>query len=452
MTNHCPITEFPCCYFISLQLILFPSSFSSWTSRRQPQEIDEDAPDVWNRMMNSSSSGQEINESFGNHEKNEIDRWRDKRNTLMERRLREEVEAELEAEASLKRESKSFQKIRVHSIDPKNDRCESAMLTIWQPSEDQLSLIKEGTSIEIHNLVPRDTSYSGNLQLYANNRTIIESFALDDASSLMKTVEFQKRRFLNLFQAHKISHNAAKSFGQKQLDFDLVAVQLHVIEPSESSDAFTFYVTDETNLILRIHCKKPPLLLKTLLSGEESFTAYAMCDLVACPYDQEQQCAVAEFNEMSNVVMSNHHVERLTNWVSLASKNDLPKIVAHLKAELPIWEQTSNQRVSLGHIMGLRTESMDKIYIEVDCCGGGLYKWRVPLRVIHQMISTISISDLQVSLSPEQEDRIAKFGLIGSILRARGVLWRFQLSPGTNESVVCNAVEADKIKISKLYE
>jgi len=415
------------------------------------QEVDENSPDVWKQVM-TSSRPEEIHESFNDQDKDTFSRWKEQRSALIHSRVREELEAELETETSLTLESKRFQRVLVYSTNPKNSGRESALLTIWQPTEEQLGLLKEGTSVEINDLAVRDTIYDGNLQLIASSKTIIKSFVFQ-ASSLIEKIGFRHRRFLNMFQVHKLSHEANKTTRKKPLDFDVAAVQMHVIEPSDFLDAFTFYVTDETNLILKIYCKKPPLLLKTLLLGEKRFSPYAMRDLHICPFDQEQQCAVAEFRERSSVVMSNQYVERLVNWVSLAAQKDLPQIVAYLRAGLPLWEQTSDKRISLGYIMGLRTESMEKIYIEVDCCGHGCYEWKLPTRVLHQMISTISVDDLQVSLCPEQEDRISKFGKLGSILRARGVLWRFQLSSATvNESVVCNATEANKHNIGLLYE
>ena len=402
--------------------------------------------------MMKSSRPEEIYETFDNQEKNIISRWREQRNALVHRRVQQEVEAELETDTTLIRESKNFQRVRVYSIDPKTSCRESALLTIWQPTEEQLGLLKEGTAVEIHNLALRDATYDGSLQLIANSRTVIESFTFQ-SSSLIKKIGFRQRRFLNIFQVHKLSHEATHDkVNGKQSDFDVAAVQIHVVEPSDSSDAFSFYVTDETNLILRIHCKKPPLVLKTLLLGEKRFSPYAMRDLVICPFDQEQQCAVAEFRDMSSVVMANEHVERLKNWASLSSQKDLSQIAAYLRAGLPLWEQDSDQKVSLGYIMGLRTESKDKIYIEVDCCGHGCYEWKLPARVLQQMISTISVDDLQVSLCPEQEDRISKFGMLSKILRARGILWRFQLSSvAVAESVVCSATEANKHNIGLLY-
>ena len=402
--------------------------------------------------MMSSTTPEETYESFSNHDKDIISRWKDQRSSLIHRRVREEVESELETETSLIRESTNFQRVKVHSIDPKSSCNESALLTIWQPTEEQLGFLKEGTSVEIHNLAVRESNYDGISQLVANNRTIIEPFAFQ-ASSLVEEIGFQQRRFLNLFQVHTLSHEAANKKGRtkQHVDFDVAAVQIHVVQQSNSPDDFIFYMSDETNLILRIHCRNPPLILKTLLLREKQpFSSYAMRDLLIRPFDKEQQCAVAEFCDTSSVIMSNQRLEKLAKWVSFSSQNELQQVAAYLKAGLPLWEQDCNEKVSLGYIMGLRTESVENIFIEVDCCGHGCYEWKLPVRVLQQMISATSSDNFQVSLCPEQEDRVAKLGLLGSIFRARGILWRFQLS-SQSESVVYSATEASKHNIGRLY-
>jgi len=416
------------------------------------QEVDEGAPDVWKQML-SGTAPEEIYESFSNHDKNVISRWREKRSSSIHRRVREEVEAELETETSLMRESTSFLRIRVHSIDPKISRNESAMLTIWQPTEDQLGILKEGVSVEIHNLAVRKSSYDGRPQLVANNRTIIEPFVFQ-ASSLVGQIGFRKRRYLNLFQVQALSHEAAHGEGEskKYSEFDVAAVQVHVEQPMASGD-FVFYLSDETNLILRVHCKNPPQILKTmLLSENQPFPSYAMRDLSICPFDQKQQCAVAEFCDVSSVVLIHQRVKKLSTWAASSSMTELQQIAAYIKADLPLWEQDCNEKTCLGYVMGLRAKSAGKIYIEVDCCGQGSYEWKVPVRILRQMMSDISVDNLQAILLPDQaENRTANSGTLSSMFRARSILWRFQLL-SEPEPAVSGASRADKHTIGRLYE
>ena len=109
----------------------------------------------------SSTTPEEIYETFSNDNKYIISRWTEKRSTLVHRRIREEVESELQTETSLVRESTNFLRVKVHSVDPKSSCNENAMLTIWQPTEEQLGFLKEGTSVEFHNLAVRESTYDG---------------------------------------------------------------------------------------------------------------------------------------------------------------------------------------------------------------------------------------------------------------------------------------------------
>jgi len=401
--------------------------------------------------MSSTTSG-EIDESFNDDDKCIIRRWKEKRNSLIHRRVREEVESELETETSLMRESTNFLRVKVHSTDPKSSCNESAMLTIWQPTEEQLGVLKEGTSVEVHNLAIRESTYDGISQLVANNRTIIEPFAFQ-ASSLAEKIGFRQRRFLNLFQVHTLSHGAAneKLGTKKNVNFDVAAVQIHVHQ-SDSPDDFIFYLSDETNLTLRVHCRNPPSILKTLLLSERrSFPSYATRDLFIRPFDQEQQCAVAEFRDMSSVVLTNQRLENLSKWAVSSSQNEIQQIAAYIKAGLPLWEHDCNEKIYLGYVMGLKTESIENISIEVDCCGQGYFEWKLPVGILRQMIFAISLDNLQERIFLEQENRAAKDGALGSIFRARGILWRFQLL-SEPESVVCNATKANKHNLGHLYE
>jgi hypothetical protein len=415
------------------------------------QEVDESAPESWKRLM-SSTSPEEIYESFTIDDKCMISRWREKRRSLIHRRVREEVECELETETSLTRESTNFLRVKVCSIDPKSSRNESAMLTMWQPTEEQSSFLKEGTSVEIHNLGIRESTYDDEIvQLVANKRTVVAPFEFQ-THSLAEKIGFRPREFLNLFQVHKLSHGAANEKGesQKNLNFDLAAVQIHV-QYHNSQDNFTFYLSDETNLILRVHCRNPPSILRTfLLSENKSFPSYAMRDLVIRPFDQAQQCAVAEFCDLSSVVLTNNRLKNLSKWVASSSRKEIQQIAAYIKADLPPWEQDSNEKTYLGYIMGLKSESIEHFYIEVDCCDQGYFNWKLPVTILRQMMSAISFYNLQESLLSCQEDRATKVSTLGSLLRSSIILWRFQLS-SEPESLVHSATKISKHIIGHLY-
>lgn len=425
----------------------FDISYSPTTLiKTRLQEVDESAPENWKRMM-SSTTPEDIYESMTDDQKLEISRWKERRSSSINRRVREEVESELEVETSLVRESTSFLRIKVHSIHPKSSVNESAVLTIWQPTEEQLGFLNEGTTVEIHNLAVRHSAYDGVPQLVANSRTIIEKFEFE-ASSLARTIGFRHRRFLNLFGVHKLSHQASNEKGGKIMteSFDTAAVQIHV-QTTNVEDDFTFYLSDETNLILRVHCRNPPAALKTfLLSEDQSFPIYAMRDLIIRPFDEKEQCAVAEFSEVSSVISTNHRLENLSNWVA-SSGFEIQQIAAYLKADLPLWENDCIKKIYLGYVIGFRFESIEKLYIEVDCCGQGSFEWKIPVAILEEMLSMISPISLRQSLSIED----SRDSELSVLFRSKSILWRFQLLTEP-EIVVCGATKAEKRTIGHVYK
>ena len=400
----------------------------------------------------NSTTPEDIYESLTNDEKCVISRWKGKRSAMINRRVREEVESELEIETSLVRESTNFLRVKVHSIDPKGFRNESAMLTIWQPIEEQLGFLNEGACVEIHNLAVRESSFDGISQLVANSRTIIKSFALE-SSSLAEKIGFRHRRFLNLFGVHKLSHGASNEKGgnSKTENFDVAGVQIHV-QTSNILDDFILYLSDETNLILRVHCRNPPSTLKAIILSEtQSFPTYAMRDLFIRPFDQEEQCAVAEFCEISSVILTNRRLETLSKWVASSSKGEVQQLVAYIKADLPLWEHDCNKKIYLGYITGVRSESIEKFYLEVDCCGQGSFEWKVPVDILERMVSAISSVGLQESTFADTKIRASQDNSISSIFRSRSILWRFKIL-SEPEVVVYSATQADKRNIGQLYK
>ena len=201
--------------------------------------------------MICSTTPEEFYESLSNDDKCTISRWKEKRSSLIHRRVREEVESELETETSLIRESTNFLRLKVHSIDPKCSRNETAMLTIWQPTEVQLVCLKEGRSVEVHSLAVRESTYDGISQLVANSRTIIEPFAFE-APSLAEKIGFRQRRLLNLLEVHTLSHGESNEKGgtMKNVNFDVAAVQIHV-QTTKIPDEFIFYLCDEVHGYLK---------------------------------------------------------------------------------------------------------------------------------------------------------------------------------------------------------
>lgn len=385
-----------------------------------------------------------------------LTKWHARRSSMIRRRIQEEVESELEVESSLLRESTPFVRIKVHSIQSKETRHESCILTVWQPTEEQLSILKEGCSVQIQNLAVRESSYDGRIQLSANSRTPIESYPIQSVS-FMEQIGFRHRCFLNLYEVHKLSHFADNLVGSSITsgkDFDVAAVQINMMEPTDTCNERRLYVTDETNMVLRIHCKVPLAgsTARGLTSdGNLSFIPLALCDLRIKPFDPDEQCAVAEFGELSSIATTNCRVEELGRWVAVARDKELQQIAAYCNANISLWDG-GDQRIAFGYVVGLGAESVEKLFIEVDCCGQGLHKWEFPIHLLESMLSALNSAETpSVVLGPREESRVSNLGVLGPIFRARGVLWRFRLSSNRHHSIVYSACKANRAVLGRLY-
>lgn len=408
--------------------------------------------------MKNASSPEDVFESLDQNDQNEVNKWREQRNVLIQQRIRDEVQAELETETSLYRESTPFLRVKVHSLQARERRCESAILTIWHPTENHLNLLKEGSSVQISNLSVRASEFDGHLQLTANKRTVIEPFACE-LFSLKNSIGYSERRCLTMIEVHKLSHSAAMNEGEielQRLDFDTAGAIVRSLEPSRTQQETILYLTDESQLLLRVHCKMLPYNLRDLFSGKES-PIVALCDLRLRAFDDHQQCAVAELGDLSSVLLSNDRVEELSQWGADSTNTDLLQVETCLELGLPPSEQICDAKVGLGYIMGLRSENKsEKLHIQVDCCGYGSQEWELPISVLQDMLTALSAETQTVALSPTEDLRIRRLGILGSIFRARGALWQFQLafkpdSSSLSRHVVSVASLADKAGLARYY-
>jgi hypothetical protein len=414
-------------------------------------------------MINNSA--EDVFESLTHEEKSAVTMWREKRCILVRKRVQEEVEAELETDTTVLRESIPFIRVRVHSVDQSTSKCEEGLLTIWEPTEEQLSLLKEGTAVEIQSLAVRETGYDGLLQLTASSRTLMESFDLED-SSLVEPLGYEKRRFLNLFQVHAKAHKLQADDAELRKrwpDFDTVGLQVKLVKPpSGCKKGFQICVTDETHLMLRIHCDFLPFGFEKALSKRIGrvkhdclFRVFAFCDLRLLPFDHEENCAVARFCDTSSLAKATTRIEALQRWASVSQGHPIRRMSTYLHTKLPLSEGNGFM-TAVGYIVGLKAVCRERLNIEVDC-GCTVEEWEFPVRLLEAMLPIVTKFPA-VSLLPEEEGRIAGLGVLGRVFRARGILWRFELRSILNSVastpgyVVTHISEADKRALGSLYE
>lgn len=401
------------------------------------QEVDEGAPEAWSKVILSAVPDEMI-ESLSSDEQQDIESWKQQRTGLIRRRLQEEIESELETETSLMRKSTPFLRVLVQSIFPKVNKKEHALLTIWNPTEDQQTIIREGTAVQAFQLGVRGETYDGMLHLAANGRTTFASYPIDDPTFIEK-MSFRPRRLLSIFEVHKLSRlmgihcrpintNSAES---ELFEVDVAGVEIYQQKRKDPHQSYTTYLTDESGLVLQIHVKK---LLNSIMpehTNPVEFPVYCFRDLRIRAFDVVQSCAVAEYGELSSTLSSHPRLEELNRWTSstLSSTDTLLlRLSSHLKAMLPFYAQRGERKLIVGCIVDVISFSKkeDTSSVIVDCNGFESHVCEIPSRTLHKMIQILQNEDgHQATLCLSAEEIAASLGLIDSIFRCRGFLWRF---------------------------
>jgi hypothetical protein len=222
-------------------------------------------------------------------------------------------------------------------------------------------------------------------------------------------------------------------------------------------------VSDESKLMMRIHCETLPFGLEkktaaTRRSGtlkkDSRFPVFAFRDLRLFAFDYEEDCAVARFCETSSLAKTTPRIQELQKWVA-SSKDYLERVSLYFDAKVPLWERMDFS-AAIGYLVGLKSVASEKLHIEVDCGFSGVEEMELPARLLDSMLQTAATNS-QVALMPEEEDRVAQLGVFGPILRARGVLWRFQMRYKQNtvvsscRFVVHDVTTANKPALGDLY-
>jgi len=274
------------------------------------------APPVWHQLIKSPDP-EDFYYHLDTEGKHDIERWRLKRGGMLQSRIQQEVQAKIEDEETLVRDSTPFVRVLVRSfdrglLDATKDNNDEAVLTVWSPTEEQLSLLREGSVLRVENLAaPR--RYEGRFQFSANARTRMDLWPTTPRlQDLLLSSGYIERQYTSLFQIHLSSREllqpniSGRYSDDLALACDFVGIILKVVE-NEAGHPLVVYVTDRSNLILRV-CGGVKGLgdaigLRSSVAREcvEHPRVIVFRDLTVLPFDKVENCAVAEFRAVSSV-------------------------------------------------------------------------------------------------------------------------------------------------------
>jgi len=383
--------------------------------------------------------------SLNDSDRRTVDSWRERRQVLVQTSVRQQIDAKL---SEIDDESSSllgtpFLRVLVGtSVDPIHAQqrdeivCEEAMLTIWNPSEEQQAALKEGAVVRFKNISVRDSRYDGLLQLVANGRTPLSTASSSPPKYLLD--QFHPRRdFGSIAQITSLSKQAGVRPGkQRPFEVDVIGVVLKA-ESFDLSPFWLIHMTDISGLLLRIQCNTldkgdfRPLLSFSSSVGENIETPLiaAFRHLRVLPYDDIDGCAVVDYRETSAFIQSpdlSPRLAALRKWTACERGSScLRKVAVTMDAKIPC--SSAAAVVAIGFISDFLVVLDHQLLIEVDCGVGGMKIWKFPLGLVQDFLAICGDSRGSVVLHAEAEQRISRLTNLEQIFRARQNPFRFEL-------------------------
>lgn len=391
-----------------------------------------------------------------------MNRWFEKRRIHLHQRLQEEIDIRLKGDVSLIRQSTPFIRVMLHSAissGSQYDTSERAMLTIWSPSENQLSELNEGSVVEIQGITVRPIPFDGLLQLSANGRAIVRKYE----EVTPATMFFRARCTLSMFKVHALSHSGSFRNGKGLAHFDVMGIMVDNVKPSDGTiPGYELYVTDESCLCLRVHFDKLPYDLAKNWQGQDTCMGnlgrssgrhVAFRDLQLLPFDTIKNCAVAKYTTVS--CHSRTHTSRqsrVEEWIK-GSGEKLRRILGHIEASLPSF-QLETGFSEIGYIVGVNTADGKTLQIQVDC-GTSVHEWIVSTNILEAIRHGLKDAPAPpVAFLESYELRLVDMRRLDFLFRARDVLWRFDVVTSAHDRtypVVQKISRIDQRHVAALY-
>lgn len=444
------------------------------------QDVDEMAPPVWIRLIKSSSP-EDVYEDLCSEEKAVVEKWKSKRGAMLQTRIQNEVKAKLEDEPSLDRDSTPFIRLLVRSYDrsflgARNrpaavaKSSDVAVLTVWTPTEEQLSLLREGIVVKAKNLSTGKRKYEGRIQLSASQRTLMAPLPSTELSPQILTMSgFTERHYASIFQLHVSSRQLLASSHASTPDCDCLGVILKVAE-DEACGGTAIYLADKSNLVVRVQCGRNMkglgdfIGLRSPIARQcvEHPCIIAIRDVIVLPFDKVENCAVVEFRALSS--LRSESVEPTTaglrRWAkSEAGQQHLLRLAAYWDAGLSIFQRSQAVLTpAVGYIAGFTVQSSNQLHITVDTGTKHLQKWAFPFHLLHD-VKLPNSSCETVALSATEEGISSQLNVLGKFYRARGILFRFTLKRDPQKTTsfrptefeVCQIKQADIETVAGVY-
>lgn len=379
------------------------------------------------------------------------------RESLIRNRVHNEVVANLDDVGVTCRESTPFISLFVKSASA--GICDGALLTVWNVTESQEAVLKEGEVITFRNLAVKSCRRDGLLQLTARESTPMNETQYDVEEK--GSMGFVGRSRVTLFSHHTISRKLSLGLPipfQRQI-IDMAGLVLKVVQCS--AHQCKIYLADDSGLVSRIERNCSAAVANAFLSMSENsrgaLHSISFRDVRVMPFDYVESCAVAAFTHNSTSSTMNCISDAMA--VSANRDDALAELVAAAsEAGTSIHAMTSSIRcpvtVAIGRIVGCEENACEPISpfkIQVDCGSTTLHTWELPSVLLEDALMAIGDGWKLASVSSRKSERSGTSSGFKRALMASGVLLRFVLQAKKTSYEVRQLSVAHENAISALH-
>jgi len=399
-------------------ILCFSNCFSSLHAIFQ--DVDENAPNSWKQLVaNGLDLTAADNEIDGSCRK-EILEWNERRSKLIADSVRKRVEFQLN-ESLLISKSVPFVRVLIQNVNnPSMD--EQAMLTLWNPSDEQLGALSEGSKVRLENLTVKDSRYEGLIQLSGNRSTRLKPI-MSASYSVVQTE-------LNLFQVHKLAKDLYRGAVQSSRRVNVVGcvVGMNWLSRTECGH---LCITDRSGLALlikyddQVRCGSV-FAVNQVESGHFGEAVFRDLTLPACDLFTSQPFAIFTRDSSVSFKSNEPSIGKLRQWSKAErGRARLCAISNSLNAGLPLF-QGRTEKTAVGYIADLIVLRNQQLLVKVDSGGSKLRTWSLPLALVTRLVS-FDNGFSSVALNPTEEKRICQLKSLAQAFRARRRLFRFSV-------------------------
>ena len=334
--------------------------------------MDDVAPLEWNRMQSSACQNDYYNK-LSQLEQEAIDSWVQRRSSLIQIKSQSIITQRLENEPGMSWKHSRFIKLYVRALVTKGDNsrkrneiedCNQGMLTLWDPSEDQLNMLLEGNVLHFQNLAVKEKKVDNLLQLSIRGKANMDMVLPAPSPETLCISGYRKRKDHSLVQVHIESRKLNASSIQSP-EYDLVGYLLKTREVIIGvTTRYLIYLIDQSGLVLRIERDAFSEKENELIHWKNNTHEYGrglilhLFDIRIRPFDPLQGCAVGIWTKHSSCqeVKSNQKGLRVKDWSECSEGRKvcdfiLNRMNVHIPANGKLPKQFA---IIIGKLLGIR--------------------------------------------------------------------------------------------------